>query len=183
MNKDKGKYLAMLLLTTLLLTSSKDALSERGQNTGIQSYDKFLSNYKYPFQVYTYSFSSQGKDMKMAYMYLRPKKPQMGFITLLHRKNFNGAYWEETANFLHEKGFGILIPDQIGFGKSSKSVDYQYTFEVLAHNTKRLLKFLTIQSTHVIGYSMGGMLGSRSALLYPELTRHLILVNPIRLEK
>ena len=42
----------------------------------------------------------------------------MGFITLLHGKNFNGAYWEETANFLHEKGFGILIPDQIGFGKS-----------------------------------------------------------------
>ena len=80
--------------------------------------------------------------MKMAYMYLRPKKPQMGVITLLHGKNFNGAYWEETANFLHEKGFGILVPDQIGFGKSSKPVDYQYTFEVLAHNTKRLLEFL-----------------------------------------
>ena len=103
MNKDKGIYLAILLLTTVLLTFSKDALSERGENTGIQSYDKFLSNYKYPFEVYTYSFSSQGKDMKMAYMYLRPKKPQMGFITLLHGKNFNGAYWEETANFSMKK--------------------------------------------------------------------------------
>ncbi len=182
MNKDKGIYLVIFLLTTVLLAVSKDTLSKRNQNTGIQSYDKFLSNYKYPFEVYTYSFSSQGRDMKMAYMYLRPKKPQMGFITLLHGKNFNGAYWEETANLLHEKGFGILIPDQIGFGKSSKPVDYQYTFEVLAHNTKRLLEFLKIQSTHVIGHSMGGMLGSRFALLYPKLTRHLILVNPIGLE-
>ena len=69
MNKDKGIYLVIFLLTTVLLAFSKDALSERGQNTGIQSYDKFLSNYKYPFEVYTYSFSSQGKDMKMAYMY------------------------------------------------------------------------------------------------------------------
>ena len=91
MSKDKGIYLAILLLATVLLTSSKSVLSERGQNTDVQSYDKFLTNYTYPFEVYTYSFSSQGKDMKMAYMYLKPKKPQMGFITLLHGKNFNGS--------------------------------------------------------------------------------------------
>ncbi len=103
MNKDKGIYLVIFLLTIVLLVVSKDTLSKRTQNTGIQSYDKFLSNYKYPFEVYPYSFSSQGKDMKMAYMYLKPKKPQMGFITLLHGKNFHGAYREETANFLHEK--------------------------------------------------------------------------------
>ena len=127
MSKNKGIYLAILLLATVLLTFSKDALSERGENTGVQSYDKFLSNYKYPFEVYTYSFSSQGKDMKMAYMYLKPKKPQMGFITLLHGKNFNGSYWDETAKFLHEKGFGILIPDQIGFGKSSKPIKLIFT--------------------------------------------------------
>ncbi|GIR49333.1 MAG: hypothetical protein CM15mP58_14300 [Burkholderiaceae bacterium] len=69
MNKDKGIYLVIFLLTTVLLAVSKDTLSKRNQNTGIQSYDKFLSNYKYPFEVYTYSFSSQGRDMKMAYMY------------------------------------------------------------------------------------------------------------------
>ncbi|MAF81354.1 MAG: hypothetical protein CMK52_00340, partial [Proteobacteria bacterium] len=103
MNKDKGIYLIIFLLTTVLLAVSKDTLSKGTQNSGVQSYDKFLSNYTYPFEFYTYSFPSQGKDMKMAYMYLRPKKPQMGFITLLHGKNFNGAYWEETANYLHEK--------------------------------------------------------------------------------
>ena len=79
----------------------------------------------------------------------------MCFITLLHGKNFNGSYWEETAKFLHEKGFGILIPDQIGFGKSSKPVDYQYTFEVLAHNTKRLLEFLNIKSTQALNAPAG----------------------------
>ena len=73
MNKDKGIYLVVFLLTTVLLAVSKDTLSKRTQNTGIQSYDKFLSNYKYPFQVYTYSFSSQGKDMKMAYIISNPK--------------------------------------------------------------------------------------------------------------
>ena len=61
MSKDKGIYIAILLLTTVLLTFSKDALSEIGENTNIKSYDKFLSNYEYPFEVYRYSFSSQGE--------------------------------------------------------------------------------------------------------------------------
>ena len=51
MNKDKGIYLVIFLLTTVLLAVSKDTLSKRNQNTGIQSYDKFLSNYEYPFEV------------------------------------------------------------------------------------------------------------------------------------
>ena len=105
MSKDKGIYLAILLLTTVLLTFSKDALSERGENTGIQSYDKFLSNYKYPFEVYTYSFSSQGKDMKMAYMYFRPKKPQMGFITLLHGKILMELIGKKQQNFSMKKAY------------------------------------------------------------------------------
>ena len=63
MNKDKGIYLVIFLLTTVLLAVSKDTLSKKGQNSGIQSYDKFLSNYTYPFEVYIYSFSSQGKEL------------------------------------------------------------------------------------------------------------------------
>lgn len=64
-------------------------------------------------------------------------------MTLLHGKNFNGAYWEETARHLQKKGFNVLVPDQVGFGKSSKPTDYQYSFAVLASKTKALMKSLT----------------------------------------
>ncbi len=146
------------------------------------SFEKSLEKYPYPFEVKTYQFDSQGMALEMAYMYLPPSQPERGVVTLLHGKNFNAAYWEQTANYLQEMGYGVLMPDQVGFGKSSKPTDYQYSFPALAHNTKSLMEHLNIKSTHILGHSMGGMLASRFALLYPESTQRLTLVNPIGLE-
>ncbi len=146
------------------------------------SYGKSLEKYAYPFEVQTFQFSSQGQSLEMAYMYLPATENSKGIITLLHGKNFNGAYWQQTAAYLHGLGYGVLMPDQIGFGKSSKPTDYQYSFPALANNTKALLDHLDIQSSHIIGHSMGGMLASRFALQYPEATEKLTLVNPIGLE-
>ena len=146
------------------------------------SYDKNLTGYKYPFKVQNYKFQSQGKNLEMAYMHLMSNHSSKKVVTLLHGKNFNGAYWEETAKTLHDKGYEVIIPDQIGFGKSSKPTDYQYSFEALANNTKNLLVSLNIKSTYVVGHSMGGMLASRFGLLYPDLTEKVTLVNPIGLE-
>ena len=146
------------------------------------SYDKNLTGYKYPFKVQNYKFQSQGKNLEMAYMHLMSNHSSKKVVTLLHGKNFNGAYWEETAKALFDRGYEVIIPDQIGFGKSSKPTDYQYSFEALANNTKNLLVSLNIKSTYVVGHSMGGMLASRFGLLYPDLTEKVTLVNPIGLE-
>jgi pimeloyl-ACP methyl ester carboxylesterase len=106
----------------------------------------------------------------------------MPVVTLLHGKNFIADYWTNTARYLSSLGYGVLIPDQIGFGKSSKPVNYQYSFAVLAQNTHALMTSLSIKQSIVLGHSMGGMLASRFALMYPDTTKQLILVNPIGLE-
>jgi pimeloyl-ACP methyl ester carboxylesterase len=119
----------------------------------------------------------------MAYMDVQPAKPNGKSIVLLHGKNFNGAYWEETATRLAaQEGFRVIIPDQIGFGKSSKPASFQYTFQQLAFNTVAILDSLGIEKTSVLGHSMGGMLAVRFALMFPERTEKLILANPIGLE-
>jgi pimeloyl-ACP methyl ester carboxylesterase len=169
-----------IIISIIICTSPRVLAETKSEN--LITYDKHLRNYKYPFAVKKYKFFSQSKSLEMAYMYLMPNKPEKGIVTLLHGKNFNGAYWKETANFLYARGYGVLIPDQIGFGKSKKPVDYQYSFEALAHNTRRLLRQLNIEKTMIVGHSMGGMLASRFALLYPSITSHLTLLNPIGLE-
>jgi pimeloyl-ACP methyl ester carboxylesterase len=73
------------------------------------------------------------------------------------------------------------VPDQIGFGKSSK-LDIHYSFHALALSTKKLLDSLGIARVAVVGHSMGGMLAVRFTLLYPETVTHLIVENPIGLE-
>jgi pimeloyl-ACP methyl ester carboxylesterase len=118
----------------------------------------------------------------MAYMDVKPKHPNGKAIILLHGKNFNGAYWGETASVLSDKGYRVIIPDQLGFGKSDKPQVFQYSFYQLAKNTKALLDTLGIKTVIVLGHSMGGMLASRFALSYPEVTEKLILTDPIGLE-
>lgn len=115
-------------------------------------------------------------------MLVKPTKPNGKTVVLLHGKNFNGAYWKTTAELLSENGFTVVIPDQIGFGKSSKPENFQYSFQQLSLNTKILLDSLKIQSAIVLGHSMGGMLATRFTLMYPEFVSQLVLVDPIGLE-
>ncbi|WP_148863572.1 alpha/beta fold hydrolase [Marinobacter fonticola] len=178
------RYLLPLITSAVLVFSVPVHAEEKNSTPSSMddlSYDKRLSGYEYPFDVKTFSFDSQNQKLEMTYMYL-PAKGDKPVVTLLHGKNFNGAYWEQTAQFLQDQGYGVLMPDQIGFGKSSKPTGYQYSFPVLANNTRELMKSLDIEKAVIVGHSMGGMLASRFALNYPSATEKLVLVNPIGLE-
>lgn len=147
-----------------------------GQVTGIN-----LEGYSYPFPEMR--FQLPGNALSMTYMVVEPKGEPLGrTAVLLHGKNFNGAYWESTATLLASQGFRVVIPDQIGFGKSSKPVDYSYTFAQLVRNSQALLAELKVGKVTLIGHSMGGMLAMHWALLAREDIEQLILVNPIGLE-
>lgn len=141
-----------------------------------------LENYKYPYPVNFLDLTLQGEKLKMAYMNVKPAKPNGKAVMLLHGKNFNGAYWRTTAEALAKSGYRVIIPDQIGFGKSSKPEDLQYTFQLLAQNTKAILDTLDVKKVAVLGHSMGGMLATRFVLMYPDMVEKLVLENPIGLE-
>jgi len=148
----------------------------------IPAQDITLTQYKYPFPVHFLKLQIQGQQLQMAYMDVQPAKPNGKTIVLLHGKNFCGAYWDSTAADLSNNGYRVIIPDQIGFGKSAKPAHFQYSFQQLAQNTKTLLDSLQISKTAILGHSMGGMLATRFALMYPQVTEKLILENPIGLE-
>lgn len=169
------------VILILFVLMSQATWADKMGNTSQYVYDSQLSSYKYDFEVKYYSFNSQRQSLEMAYIYLEGKVDRP-IVTLMHGKNFNAHYWTSTALYLQKKGYGVLIPDQIGFGKSSKPANYQYSFSALAYHTRKLMASLKISKSIIIGHSMGGMLASRFALMYPELTQQLILVNPIGLE-
>tara|TARA_B100000749_G_scaffold280259_1_gene275735 strand:- start:91773 stop:92753 length:981 start_codon:yes stop_codon:yes gene_type:complete len=143
-------------------------------------YNKNLDGYSYPFPVQTFEFKSQKQDVHMAYMDLNSSSKQV--IVLLHGKNFAGYYWDFIAKDLVDKGYRVIIPDQIGFGKSSKPKHYQYSFYQLAHNTIELLNSLSVESFTIIGHSMGGMLATHLTYYQPNRVKKLVLLNSIGLE-
>lgn len=141
-----------------------------------------LEGVTYPYPEQTHAFESQRQALEMIYMDVPAEGAERGVALLLHGKNFSGSYFEETAAALSRAGFRVVIPDQIGFGKSTKPEHYHYTFQQLAENTQALLGSLGVKRVHVLGHSMGGMLATRFALMYPEATASLTLLNPIGLE-
>lgn len=147
------------------------------------SYGPELQGFQYPYPLEHFQFQSQGKALQMGYMDVPAKgQPNGRSVVLMHGKNFCGATWESTIKALSDAGYRVIAPDQIGFCSSSKPDHYQYSFQQLALNTHQLLEKLGIQKATLLGHSTGGMLATRYALMYPEQTEQLGLVNPIGLE-
>ena len=169
--------------TTPKLAGGQDApveAKEAGPEAGL---DARLTSYAYPHEVRFHALTVQGQELEMAYMDVAPSGEANGeVVVLLHGKNFSGAYWANTITPLLERGYRVLVPDQIGFGKSSKPRHMQYSLHALATFTAELMEERTVDRAHVVGHSMGGMLAARFALTYPERVRTLTMVNPIGLE-
>lgn len=141
-----------------------------------------LENVQYAYPVKYFPVSVDGQDVRMAYMDVAPTQMANGrTVVLFHGKNFGGYYWSGVIKALTARGFRVIVPDQIGFGKSSKPFIH-YSFHQMAAWNKGLLDALGIQKASVLGHSMGGMLATRFALQYPEKTEKLLLENPIGLE-
>ena len=164
-------------LALLLLLSPAFAQSPNPEPLGLA-----LENLAYPHPVRFFPVVVEGQDLRLAYMDVAPTGAANGqTVLLLHGKNFFGAYWSGTIQTLSAAGFRVVVPDQLGFGKSAKP-DLHYSFELLAQTTKALLDSLGVARAAVVAHSMGGMLAVRYALLYPAATTRLVLENPIGLE-
>jgi pimeloyl-ACP methyl ester carboxylesterase len=129
----------------------------------------------FPLQV-------ERQDLRMAYRDVKPTSAANGrTVLLLHGKNFSGLYWERVIRLLASRGFRVVVPDQIGFGVSSRP-DIHYSLHQMAADTRALLDHLGIARVVVVGHSMGGMLATRFTLLYPGMVEKLVLEDPIGLE-
>src|SRR5262245_4745646 len=67
-------------------------------------------------QVYT-------QDARIAYMDVPAEGAANGHtVLLLHGNNFGGFYFTAVIDALRKAGFRVVVPDQIGYGRSSKPV-------------------------------------------------------------
>jgi pimeloyl-ACP methyl ester carboxylesterase len=141
-----------------------------------------LEEMEYPYPVHFFDLTIEGQVLRMAYMDVAPSGPPKDkTVVLLHGKSFSGDYWAPTIAKLSADGYRVVVPDQLGFGKSAKP-DIRYSFDLLARNTKMLLDSLGVRRAAVVGHSFGGMLAVYFARDYPETTAVLALENPIGLE-
>ncbi|CCD92895.1 putative alpha/beta hydrolase; prolyl aminopeptidase [Bradyrhizobium sp. ORS 375] len=164
---------ALLLAAAPSLARAADAPRE--------PYGINLEGFAYPYPVSLLPLVNDGEQLRMAYMDVAPAQPNGRTVLLLHGRNFPSSYWAPVITTLTEAGFRVVVPDQVGFGKSSKPSG-ELHFDILARNTMTLLDHLGIAKVDVVAHSMGGMLAVRIARAYPDRVTHLVLAAPIGLE-
>ena len=135
----------------------------------------------YPYPTSYLPLTLYGQDVRIAFMDVPPMGTPNGHtVVLLHGNNFAGFYFGGPIDVLRREGFRVVVPDQIGYGRSSKPI-IPYNFHDMARNTRLILQSLTIDKAMVVGHSMGGMLAARFATQYPDMVERLVLYNPIGL--
>jgi pimeloyl-ACP methyl ester carboxylesterase len=140
-----------------------------------------LEGFAYPYPVSMLPLVNDGEQVRMAYMDVAAATPNGRTVLLLHGRNFPSSYWAPVIKTLSEAGYRVVVPDQIGFGKSSKPAADLH-FDTLARNTIALLDHLGIAKADIVAHSLGGMLSVRIARAYPDRIEHLLLAAPIGLE-
>ena len=135
----------------------------------------------YPYPVQYLPLTMYGQDARMAYMDVPPSgAPNGRTVMLFHGMNFGGFYFAGPIEVLRKEGFRVVVPDQIGFGRSSKPI-IPYNFNDMALNSRRLLEKLGVSKVSIVGHSMGGMLAARFAASFPDITEKAVIYDPIGL--
>jgi pimeloyl-ACP methyl ester carboxylesterase len=135
----------------------------------------------YPYPTKYLDINVYGQPVRIAYMDVAAQgTPNGRTVLVLHGNNFGGFYFKAIIDGLTKEGFRVIVPDQIGYGRSSKPIA-PYNFNSQARNTFLILQKEKVERAMVIGHSMGGMLAARLATQYPKAVERLVIYNPIGL--
>jgi proline-specific peptidase len=95
-------------------------------------------------------------------------------VLLIHGFGVKKEVWMSQVGDL-SKYFKVIRFDNRGAGKSDRPVG-KYTMDTFADDTNKLLDYLHIQKTHVMGWSLGGMIAQNFILKYPEKVNKVVLI-------
>jgi 3-oxoadipate enol-lactonase len=96
-------------------------------------------------------------------------------ILLIHGLGSSARDWEYQFEAF-SKDYRVVAYDVRGHGQSAKPRG-PYSVPLFAWDTAALIKALDMVPAHVVGVSMGGMIGFQLAIDAPELVRSLVIVN------
>ena len=97
-------------------------------------------------------------------------------VLLIHGFGVKKEVWMAQIGDL-TKHFKVIRFDNRGAGKSDRPAGK--TMEIFADDTNNLLDYLKIDKTHVIGWSLGGMIAQHFVLKYPEKVDKVVLIATV----
>lgn len=113
----------------------------------------------------------QVRDIEMYYEETGQGAP----LLLIHGLGSSMRDWEMQVPYF-SRNFRVITLDVRGHGQTDKPAG-PYSIPLFAEDTAEFMKILQIESAHVVGISMGGMIAFQLALIVPERIRSLVIAN------
>jgi 4,5:9,10-diseco-3-hydroxy-5,9,17-trioxoandrosta-1(10),2-diene-4-oate hydrolase len=101
-------------------------------------------------------------------------------VVLLHGGGPGASGWSNFGRNtpVFAETFRTIVPDQPGFGRSTKLAEHPQFFRHSASALLGLLDHLGIERAHLVGNSLGGGTAVRFALDHPDRAGRLVLMAP-----
>jgi 3-oxoadipate enol-lactonase len=96
-------------------------------------------------------------------------------LLLIMGMSGTSLHWGESFLSDLRRDFDVIVYDHRGVGESTRLEGSSLTIPQLAEDAAGVLDALGIDSAHVVGISMGGMVAQELALAQPERIRTLML--------
>ncbi|KAI0060507.1 alpha/beta-hydrolase [Artomyces pyxidatus] len=119
-----------------------------------------------------FAFKKHTTSRGYAYNYYRKvaegSKPT---LVLLHGFPSSSYDWRHQIAFFQERGYGLIVPDMLGYAGSDKPTDPSaYVGSGLAKDVVDLLDVEDVAKAIVVGHDWGARVASRFVNFYPERT-------------
>ncbi|KAI0341820.1 alpha/beta-hydrolase [Trametopsis cervina] len=101
--------------------------------------------------------------------YVAPPKSSKPTILFCHGFPSTSRDWEKQVQFFEDRGYGVIVPDMLGYGDTSKPTDVDaYVPSLIVKDLVEVLDAEGIQKAIAIGHDWGAKAVSRLANHYPE---------------
>lgn len=98
------------------------------------------------------------------------------FVLFISGLGMRGEQWTPLARALVGKGYRAVLFDNRDIGRSSSMPGVEYSIADMAADTLAMLDHAHVETTHVVGISMGGMIAQEMLLRAPARFSRAVLM-------
>lgn len=98
-------------------------------------------------------------------------------LVLVHGLADRDESWAPMLKRLKRAGFHVYAPDLLGYGRSPKPSDSDYSMDTQEKFVYDFIQSLGLQKTNIGGWSMGGWITLKLALDHPELIDRVVVYD------
>jgi pimeloyl-ACP methyl ester carboxylesterase len=98
-------------------------------------------------------------------------------LVLVHGLADRDESWAPMLERLRRSGFHVYAPDLLGYGRSPKPSDSDYSISTQTQFVADFIQAIGLQKPNVGGWSMGGWIALKLALDHPDMVNRVVIYD------